>query len=60
MYAFVPGEAAAIDPPVRDDSITIVDSTDNSDDDEAPLGSNPVGGDGDDDYKDDGDDGWKS
>ena len=58
MYAFVHGEAAAVDPPVRDDSITIVDITDDSDDDDDnPLGSNPADSDGENDYKDDGNDG---
>ena len=41
----------------RDNSITIVDRTDNSDDDDAPLGSKPSGGDGDNDYEEDGNDG---
>ena len=58
MYAFIPGEAAAVNSPVRDDSITIVESTDNSDnDDDDPLGSNPAVGDGDNGYEDDNNDG---
>ena len=52
MHTFVPEEAATIAPPVRDDSITIIESTDNSDDDDDPFGSNPAAGDGEDDYKD--------
>ena len=57
MYAFIPEEAAAISPPVRDDSITIVNSTDDSDDDDDAFGSNPAADYGDYDYEDDGDDG---
>ena len=58
MYAFIPGEAVDVNPPVRDYSITIVESTDDSDNaDDDPLGSNPAGGHGDDDYKDDDNDG---
>ena len=50
MYAFVPGEAATVNPPIRDDSVTVINSAeDNDDDDDASLGPNPTGNYGDDD-----------
>ena len=54
MYAFVPGEAAAVDLPICDDSVTVVNSADDkNDDDDASLGPNPAGNDGDNSYEDD-------